>query len=85
MTEVDGVVPEYAQTAARVGGAPMEAGPARQRPCEACGGELRRWSPGCGEPRGVGFNATGKLVPEQRRQQDYRALRERAERISDGD
>jgi hypothetical protein len=24
-------------------------------------------------------------VPEQRRQQDYRALRERAERISDGD
>jgi hypothetical protein len=32
MTEVDGVVPEYAQTAARVGGAPMEAGPARQRP-----------------------------------------------------
>jgi FAD/FMN-containing dehydrogenase len=32
MTEVDGVVPEFAQTAARVGGAPMEAGPARQRP-----------------------------------------------------
>jgi hypothetical protein len=26
-----------------------------------------------------------KLVPEQRRQQDYRALRERAERISGGD
>jgi hypothetical protein len=33
----------------------------------------------------VGFNATDKLVPEQRRQQDHRALRERAERISDGD
>jgi hypothetical protein len=34
---------------------------------------------------GWGFNATDKLVPEQRRQQGYRALRERAERISDGD
>jgi hypothetical protein len=33
----------------------------------------------------VGCNATEKLVPEQRRQQDYRALGERAERISDGD
>jgi hypothetical protein len=33
----------------------------------------------------VGCNATEMLVPEQRRQQDYRALRERAERISDGD
>jgi hypothetical protein len=33
----------------------------------------------------VGFNAIDKLVPEQRRQQDYRALRERAERISGGD
>jgi hypothetical protein len=32
-----------------------------------------------------GFNATDKLVPEQRRQQDDRALGERAERISDGD
>jgi hypothetical protein len=33
----------------------------------------------------VGCNATDKLVPEQRRQQDYRALRERAEQISGGD
>jgi hypothetical protein len=33
----------------------------------------------------VGLQATDKLVPEQRRQQDYRALRERAEGISDGD
>jgi hypothetical protein len=33
----------------------------------------------------VGCNATDKLVSEQRRQQDYRALRERAEPISDGD
>jgi hypothetical protein len=31
---------------------------------------------------GWGFNATDKLAPEQRRQQDYRALCERAERIS---
>jgi hypothetical protein len=34
---------------------------------------------------GWGFDATDKLVPEQRRQQDDRALRERAERILDGD
>jgi hypothetical protein len=34
---------------------------------------------------GWGFNATNKLMPEQRRQQDYRAPGERAERISDGD
>jgi hypothetical protein len=34
---------------------------------------------------GWGFNATDKLMPEQRRQQDYRALGERAERISGGD
>jgi hypothetical protein len=33
----------------------------------------------------VGCNATDKLAPEQRRQRDYRALRERAERIWGGD
>jgi hypothetical protein len=48
MTEVDGVVPEYAQTAARVGGAPMEAA-RRASALRGRGGELRRWSRGCGE------------------------------------
>jgi hypothetical protein len=33
----------------------------------------------------VGCIATDKLVPEQRRRQDYRALGECAERIWDGD
>ena len=43
-------------------------------PCEACGGELRRR-----------FTRTDKLLPEDRRGQDFRALRERAERIADGE
>jgi hypothetical protein len=41
MTEVDGVVSEYAQTAARVGGAPMEAA----RRASALRGLRRRASP----------------------------------------
>jgi predicted nucleic acid-binding Zn ribbon protein len=60
--------------------------PGAPAPCEACGGELRRrWSRVAVRYEGWGFNATDKLVPEQRRQQGYRALHERAERISDGD
>jgi hypothetical protein len=84
--QADGVVPEYAQTAGESRRCPDGIRPGAPAPCEACGGELRgRWSRGCGEVGGVGFNATDKLVPEQRRQQDYRAVGERAERVSDGD
>jgi len=32
---------------------------------------------------GWGFNSTDKLLPEERRRQDYRDVRERAERIAD--
>jgi hypothetical protein len=35
--------------------------------------------------QGWGFTSTDKLVPEDRRDQDFRALRDRAERIADGD
>lgn len=53
-------------------------------PCETCGGELRRhYSRVAVRYQGWGFTATDKLLPESRRQQDYRALRERAERIAD--
>jgi putative FmdB family regulatory protein len=53
-------------------------------PCQACGGELRRrYSRVAVRYEGWGFNATDKLLPEDRRRQDYRALRERAERIAD--
>jgi putative FmdB family regulatory protein len=55
-------------------------------PCQACGGELRRrWSRVAVKYQGWGFTSTDKLLPEQRRNQDFRTLRERAERISDGD
>jgi putative FmdB family regulatory protein len=43
-------------------------------PCQACGGELRRRF----------SRVADKLVPEDRRTQDYRTLRDRAEQISDG-
>jgi putative FmdB family regulatory protein len=53
-------------------------------PCEACGGELRRRFSRVGvRCQGWGFTSTDKLLPESRRQQDFRALRERAERIAD--
>jgi hypothetical protein len=35
--------------------------------------------------QGWGFTSTDKLLPEDRRGQDFRALRERAERIADGE
>jgi putative FmdB family regulatory protein len=53
-------------------------------PCEVCGGELRRrWSRVAVRYQGWGFTSTDKLLPEDRRGQDYLALRERAERIAD--
>jgi putative FmdB family regulatory protein len=52
--------------------------------CQACGGELRRrYSRVAVRYQGWGFTSTDKLLPESRRQQDFQALRERAERIAD--
>jgi hypothetical protein len=34
--------------------------------------------------QGWGFTSTDKLLPEDRRNQDFRTLRDRAEQISDG-
>jgi putative FmdB family regulatory protein len=65
---------------------PLGAGP--PGPCSACGGELRRrWSRVAVKYQDWGFTATDKLLPDDRRQRhkDYRALRERAERIADGE
>jgi putative FmdB family regulatory protein len=55
-------------------------------PCQACGGALRRrWSRVAVKYQGWGYNATDKLLPDDRRGQDYAALRERAERIADAE
>jgi putative FmdB family regulatory protein len=55
-------------------------------PCAACGGELRRrWSRVAVKYQSWGFTSTDKLVGGDRRDQDFRALRDRAERISDGE
>ena len=55
-------------------------------PCAACGGELRRrWSRVAVRYQSWGFTSTDKLVGDDRRDQDFRALRDRAERISDGE
>ena len=51
-------------------------------PCQACGGELRRrWSRVAIKYQGWGFTATDKLLPDDRRNQDFRTLRDRAERM----
>jgi putative FmdB family regulatory protein len=55
-------------------------------PCAACGGELRRrWSRVAVKYQSWGFTSTDQLVGDDRRDQDFRALRDRAERISDGE
>jgi putative FmdB family regulatory protein len=55
-------------------------------PCEACGGELRRrWSRVAIKYQRWGFTSTDKLLPEDRRNQDFRTLRDRAERVADGE
>ena len=55
-------------------------------PCGACGGELRRrWSRVAVKYQSWGFTSTDKLVSDDHRDQDFRALRDRAERISDGE
>ena len=56
------------------------------RPCQACEGELRRrWSRVAVKYQGWGFTSTDKLVGDDRRNQDFRALRDRAERIANGE
>jgi hypothetical protein len=45
----------------------------------------RRYSRVAVRYEGWGFNSTDRLLPEERRRQDYRAVRERAERIADGE
>jgi putative FmdB family regulatory protein len=53
-------------------------------PCQSCGGDLRRrYSRVAVRYQRWGFTSTDKLLPESRRQQDFRTLRERAERIAD--
>ena len=56
-------------------------GPARP----AAASSRRRWSRVAVKYQGWGFTSTDKLVPEDRRNQDFRTLRDRAERIADGD
>jgi putative FmdB family regulatory protein len=64
---------------------PLGSGP--PGPCRACGGELRRrWSRVAVKYQGWGFTSTDKLLSEDRQAgKDFRALRERAERIADGE
>lgn len=55
--------------------------------CPACGAEAlrRRFSRVGVRLEGWGFNATDGLVPDRPGRGDFRTVRERAERISEGD
>jgi putative FmdB family regulatory protein len=54
-------------------------------PCEACGGELsRRFSRVAVKLEGWGFSATDGMVADRPGRGDFKAVRERAERLSDG-
>ncbi|MFA5786759.1 MAG: zinc ribbon domain-containing protein [Actinomycetota bacterium] len=53
-------------------------------PCAVCGEPLRRkFSRVRVRYEGWGFNSTDRLLPDKSRQKDFKALRERAEQISD--
>jgi putative FmdB family regulatory protein len=55
-------------------------------PCPSCGGELRRvWGRVGVRFSGWGFSATDSLAPEGRPRKDFRALREKAEEITESD
>lgn len=59
-----------------------ETGP---RPCETCGATMRhRFGRVAVKYQGWGFTSNDRLLPDNRPRSDFRALRERAERISDG-
>ncbi|HEY7281583.1 MAG TPA: FmdB family zinc ribbon protein [Actinomycetota bacterium] len=63
---------------------PMGADP--PGPCPACGGDLRRTYGRVGVVfAGWGFNANDRLLPGDRPRKDFRTLKERAERIREGD
>ena len=55
-------------------------------PCDACGGALdRRFSRVAVTLEGWGFSRTDGWVPERPGRASFREVRERAERISEGD
>jgi putative FmdB family regulatory protein len=55
-------------------------------PCAACGGELaRRFSRVAVRYEGWGFSRTDGMVPDRPGRGDFKAVRERAERISEGE
>lgn len=55
-------------------------------PCETCGGRLeRRFSRVAVRLEGWGFSRTDGWVPDRPGRGSFREVRERAERISDGD
>ncbi len=61
-------------------------GAAPPGPCPRCGGDLRRmWSRVGVRFSGWGFSSTDSLLPEDRPRRDFRALREKAEEITDSD
>lgn len=54
-------------------------------PCEACGGTLsRRFSRVAVKLEGWGFSATDGMVADRPGRGDFKQVRERAERLSDG-
>jgi putative FmdB family regulatory protein len=62
----------------------LRLGETGRRPCEACGGQMRqRFGRVAVKYGSWGFGATDKLV-DRPGSSDFKALRERAERISDG-
>ena len=55
-------------------------------PCPECGGELRRVYGRVGvRLAGWGFSRTDGLLPEDRPRRDFRALKDRAEELTDSD
>jgi putative FmdB family regulatory protein len=58
----------------------------RPGPCDTCGGVLsRRFSRVAVKLEGWGFSRTDGMVPDRPGRGDFKAVRERAERLSDGD
>ncbi len=63
---------------------PMGAGPPAA--CPECGGELKRVYGRVGVRfSGWGFSRTDSLLPDDRRRRDFRTLKERADRIREGE